>query len=407
MEKTVTDVYDFESIIGEGNSSSVVMATHNDTKQQYAIKIIDKSKIVDEVQRERIDREVAILKMCSHPHIIKLKETFESDMEISLVMEYMRGGDLFDRITSKGFFTEEEARVSMFSIMSAVDYLHERSLVHRDLKPENLLYSSQDEDAILKIADFGLSKYSNEADGLVTPCGTLAYTAPEVTNNKMYRKGVDVWSCGCIMYFMLFGRPPFYSENEDEIYDLVSEGIWSFPNKPRVSDPAKELIGFLLEKDPSKRYTVKQALSHPWTTGTAHMSMTLASTPPHHGSRPLSIPSLRASLHSAIDAQRGPLTPPLASPLESPLWKKRAKARAMHATAPSTSSKPPPTPTRALTEIYIEESNKWKSSKNEDDVNMDTDSDMEMDMDMVFLSEGKQGANVNGWTKKSTVSLTP
>lgn len=344
-EKSVTDVYEFEEIIGEGSFSSVVLATNNETKKQYAIKIIDKSKVIDEIQRDRIDREIEILKRCKHPNIIKFIEAFESDAEISLVLELMQGGDLFDRITSRGFFKEEDARHAMNSIMSAVDYLHERSIVHRDLKPENLLYDSKDEDATLKIADFGLSKYSNETDGLETPCGTLAYTAPEVTNRKVYRKAVDIWSCGCIMYFMLFGKPPFYSDDEEEIYELVSEGTWTFPDKPRVSDSARELIGYLMEKDPNKRYTAKQALTHPWMTSSGHvfavpmavpiptnmgmaMTMGIAMGMGMGMAMAMPIPNLRSSLHSAIDALRGPLTPPLASPLDSPLWKKRQRSRA-------------------------------------------------------------------------------
>lgn len=373
----VTDVYEFEDIIGEGAFSSVVLATHNETKNQYAIKIIDKSKIVTDVQRERADREIAILKMCNHPHIVKLVETFESDDDICLVMELMNGGDLFDRITTRGVLSEIEARVVMRHILSAVDFLHDRSLVHRDLKPENLLYSSKDSDAFVKLSDFGLSKFSNEKDneGLQTPCGTIAYTAPEITHSKVYRKGVDIWSCGCIFYFMLFGRPPFYSDDEDEIYDLVSEGTWTFPES-NASELAKDLVKKLLEKEPAKRLSVKQAIAHPFfaprdpqpssstsqispdtvsnlpvpaivfspspvtVPPTSSLSLSLKPSPvlpstptpapaPASASAPLAIPYLRASMNSAIDAQRGPLTPPLVSPLESNIWKKRAKSRAL------------------------------------------------------------------------------
>eukprot|EP00026_Physarum_polycephalum_P007054 Phypoly_transcript_07107.p1 GENE.Phypoly_transcript_07107~~Phypoly_transcript_07107.p1 ORF type:complete len:367 (+),score=62.57 Phypoly_transcript_07107:373-1473(+) len=299
---------------------------------------------------------------------------------INLPLNRMNGGDLFDRITSKGVLTEQDARTAMRQILHAVDFLHDKSLVHRDLKPENLLYSSHDGDACVKLSDFGLSKFSNEKDneGLETPCGTIAYTAPEITQSKVYRKGVDIWSCGCILYFMLFGRPPFYSDSEEEIYDLVSEGIWSFPES-KVSEQAKDLVKRLLEKDPNKRLTVKQALAHPFFTQkdtqpnisrttsqispdttaptipvpaivfslspvgpppTSSLSLAKSQpTPPISPSPsspstaahtpPLAIPHLRASMHSAIDAQRGPLTPPLISPLESNIWKKRAKSRAL------------------------------------------------------------------------------
>jgi len=261
--------------------------------------------------------------VCNHPNVIKLVETFESDEEISLVLELMNGGDLFDRIASKGTYSEGEARTAMYNIFSAVDYLHDKSIVHRDLKPENLLYAGKEDSALLKIADFGLSKYVTEFGGLETPCGTLAYTAPEVTSKTSYRKVVDIWSCGCILYFMLFGKPPFYSIIEEEIFDLVADGRYSIPSSPLVSDAAKELVGFLLEKDPAKRYTAKQSLLHPWITGQSLRPREIF-TSPKAVSAPLSIINLRASLNSAIDAQRGPLTPPLCSPLDSAIWKKRA-----------------------------------------------------------------------------------
>jgi len=298
----------------------------------------------------------------------------------------MKGGDLFDRIVSKGVFSEQEARISMFNIVSAVEYLHETSLVHRDLKPENLLYTSKEEDAVLKISDFGLSKYSHESEGLETPCGTLAYTAPEITNNKVYRKVVDIWSCGCIMYFMLFGRPPFYSDIEEEIYNLVSEGIYIFPSKPHVTDSAKELIGFLLEKDPNKRYSSKQALSHPWITGCNGRE--LAVSPPRSNSQPIAIATpnsrimLRTSLNSALNAQRGPLTPPLSSPLESSLWKKRARKNASLTQ-----------PLIPLEEDFLEP--EAARSNIEEDVDQIDHARMEMDIDMLINDD-------NSWsTRKS------
>jgi calcium/calmodulin-dependent protein kinase I len=325
MEQGVAEIYEFEEIIGEGAFSNVVRATHNGTQKQYAIKIVDKERIQSTLQRERVDREIAINKACNHPNIVKFVESYESDLEISIVMELMEGGDLFDRILSKGVFSEEEARTAMYNILSALDYLHDRCIVHRDLKPENLLYTTKADSALLKISDFGLSKYATAPEWVEPPCGTIAYIAPEVAGGKVYRKVVDLWSCGCILYFMLFGKPPFYGATEEEIYDLVAEGKYNFPTKPLVSDSVKELISFLLEKDPNKRFTSKQTLAHPWMTGRSvkPRDRLCLSTPPQ-ASMPLSISSLRVSLNSVIDSQRGPLTPPLASPADSTFWKKRA-----------------------------------------------------------------------------------
>eukprot|EP01112_Ceratiomyxa_fruticulosa_P013845 TRINITY_DN391_c0_g1_i1.p1 TRINITY_DN391_c0_g1~~TRINITY_DN391_c0_g1_i1.p1 ORF type:complete len:470 (+),score=87.17 TRINITY_DN391_c0_g1_i1:161-1570(+) len=366
IPQSVGDFYEFEEILGEGNTSQVVLGVHLTTKSKVAIKIIDKERLENnELNRERLEREIAILRRCNHNNIVKLEAVYESDLEVSLVMELMTGGDLFERVVgvpgfpSVGVLPEFTARVSMKSLFLAVDYLHDRGIVHRDLKPENLLYPTK-ESSELKLADFGLSKYSTETDGLETPCGTLAYSAPEITNGRVYKKSVDMWSCGCILYFMLFGRPPFYSENEEEMFEKVSRGGWSFPTHPIsvVSPIAKDLIQRLLEPNPDKRYTAKQALTHPWITGHNPIFPHLPSSgllssepisPPHPhlsfnvllqnvdiekdkpgnvapSSQPISTPDrglLRSSLNFVIDAQRGPLTPPLGNPFESSLWKKR------------------------------------------------------------------------------------
>ncbi|EFA77412.1 putative protein serine/threonine kinase [Heterostelium album PN500] len=264
-ESSIYDDYDITDIIGEGTFSSVTLATHRKSGKRYAVKIIDKECINNSQRREMVDWEIAILSKCRHPNIVEFYEHFESDQDICLVLEWIPNGDLFDRIVKKGVFTEEESRLTMKSLFSAVDYLHERSLVHRDLKPENILFNSEEGD--VKLADFGLSKYYEESVGMESACGTPAYSAPEINNNKVYRKGVDMWSCGCILYFILFGKPPFYHNDESEIYKLVSTGKWSFPsNQHEYSDDVKDMIRGLLEHDPAKRLTAKKALSHRWIT---------------------------------------------------------------------------------------------------------------------------------------------
>lgn len=280
------DVYGMEEIIGEGTSSDVVRATHNVLHTPVAVKIIDKHKIQSEKQRQRLVDEIAIHKrVSSHPHIVKFIEVYESDIDMCLVMELCEGGELFNRIVEKGSFSEKEAGRTIRQIVSAVQYLHSMGIVHRDIKPENLLYSSRDENAEAKLADFGLAKQlpeHHDGRGMLKASlsGTTAYCAPERLNQYQESKAVDMWSIGCILYFMLFGVPPFYSnkedeeEHDDEIFDSVLNNTVKFPEGKNVSNMAKDLILRLLEKDPSQRITADQVLVHPFI-----MSHTLSQQP--------------------------------------------------------------------------------------------------------------------------------
>ncbi|EAL65100.1 hypothetical protein DDB_G0284661 [Dictyostelium discoideum AX4] len=262
--RSIYDFYNITDIIGEGTFSTVTLANHIEKiEDKYAIKIISK-EVLDNERRTYVDWEISILSKCQHPNIIKFYEHYESDEDICLVLEWIPNGDLFDRIVKKGVFNEEEARLTMKSLLSAVEYLHDKSVVHRDIKPENILFS--DSYGGIKLGDFGLAKFYEESIGLELACGTLAYSAPEITNNQVYRKSVDMWSCGCILYFILFGRPPFYSDDESEMFELITKGQWEFPSKTqhKYSDQVKDLIKLLLENDPNKRLTVKQSLAHKW-----------------------------------------------------------------------------------------------------------------------------------------------
>ncbi|EGC28785.1 hypothetical protein DICPUDRAFT_59197 [Dictyostelium purpureum] len=266
-DRSIYDYYNITEIIGEGTFSTVTLANNiNKEEEKYAVKIISK-EILDKERRTYVDWEISILSKCQHPNIIKFIEHFESEEDICLVLEWIPNGDLFDRIINKGVFSEDEALLTMKSLLSAIEYLHDRSIVHRDIKPENILVSSSEGD--IKLADFGLAKYYEESVGMDKQCGTLAYSAPEITNNQIYRKSVDMWSCGCILYFILFGRPPFYSNDESIMYELIVKGEWSFPSNSdfKYSNQVKDLIKSLLQQDPNKRLTVKESLGHPWILG--------------------------------------------------------------------------------------------------------------------------------------------
>ncbi|XP_067614474.1 calcium/calmodulin-dependent protein kinase type 1 [Eurosta solidaginis] len=197
-------------------------------------------------------------------------ETFEDKTKVYLVMELVTGGELFDRIVEKGSYTEKDASGLIRQILEAVDYMHEQGVVHRDLKPENLLYYSSDEHSKIMISDFGLSKIEDSGI-MATACGTPGYVAPEVLSQKPYGKAVDVWSIGVISYILLCGYPPFYDENDANLFAQILKGEFEFdsPYWDEISDSAKHFIQNLMCVDMDKRYTCKQALSHPWISGNA------------------------------------------------------------------------------------------------------------------------------------------
>ncbi|XP_072924372.1 calcium/calmodulin-dependent protein kinase type IV isoform X2 [Hemitrygon akajei] len=224
------------------------------------------------IDKKIVRTEIGILLRLSHPNIIRLKEIFETPLEINLVLELVTGGELFDRIVERGYYSEKDAADVVRQILEAVAYLHQNGIVHRDLKPENLLYASPAPDALLKIADFGLSKIVEEQVTMKTVCGTPGYCAPEILRGHAYGPEVDMWSVGVVTYILLCGFEPFYDERGDQFmykrilncdYDFVS------PWWDEVSHNAKDLVRKLILLDPKKRLTTYQALQHQWVTGKA------------------------------------------------------------------------------------------------------------------------------------------
>ncbi|XP_069763565.1 calcium/calmodulin-dependent protein kinase type 1D isoform X3 [Narcine bancroftii] len=204
-----------------------------------------------------------------HENIVALEDIYESPNHLYLVMQLVSGGELFDRIVEKGFYTEQDASTLIRQVLNAVQYLHKMCIVHRDLKPENLLYFSPDEESKIMISDFGLSKMEGTGDVMSTACGTPGYVAPEVLAQKPYSKAVDCWSIGVISYILLCGYPPFYDENDSRLFEQILKAEYEFdcPYWDDISNSAKDFIKRLMEKDPNKRYTCEQALRHPWIAG--------------------------------------------------------------------------------------------------------------------------------------------
>lgn len=258
--------------IGHGHYGVVRKCMHRETKVWYAIKSIRKSKVG---KVDVLKREVALLQECDHPNIIKLVSVHEDKKYLHLVTELCTGGELFDRIIEKtqsdeGCFSERDAAFLVRSILDAIAYCHDqKGIVHRDLKPENFLFSSREEDAVIKIIDFGLSRHDDMSRGIMnTKVGTPYYVAPEVLNRE-YTKSCDIWSIGVITYILLCGYPPFYGDTDTQIFESVRVGRFDFPSPEwdKISETAKEFISSMLKRDPSKRPSAAEALTQPWIKG--------------------------------------------------------------------------------------------------------------------------------------------
>ncbi|KAI1465705.1 calcium/calmodulin-dependent protein kinase 1 [Daldinia caldariorum] len=258
--------YRFGRTLGAGTYGIVREA--DSPKGKVAIKIILKKNVKGNEQM--VWDELDMLQRLKHPHIVRFVDWFESRDKWYIVTELATGGELFDRICEQGKFTEKDASQTIRQVLDAVDYLHDRNVVHRDLKPENLLYLSKDPNSDLVLADFGIAKMLDTKDEvLTTMAGSFGYAAPEVMLKKGHGKPVDMWSLGVITYTLLCGYSPFRSENLQDLIDECSNGKVVFHERywRDVSDDAKDFIMHLLQPNPDKRWTSKQALRHPWLSG--------------------------------------------------------------------------------------------------------------------------------------------
>ncbi|XP_076830175.1 serine/threonine-protein kinase DCLK2 isoform X2 [Brachyhypopomus gauderio] len=267
MASSLWDKYKVGKVIGDGNFAVVKECTERATGKEFALKIIDKNKCRG--KEHLIENEVAVLRRVKHPNIIMLIEEVETSSELYLVMELVKGGDLFDAITSSMKYTEKDASNMVHNLAAALKYLHRMSIVHRDIKPENLLVCRYpDGTKALKLGDFGLATV---VDGpLHTVCGTPTYVAPEIIAELGYGLKVDIWAAGVITYILLCGFPPFRSERnvQEDLFEHILQGDLHFPSPywDNITDAAKELIGRMLQVNVEARYTAEDVLCHPWVT---------------------------------------------------------------------------------------------------------------------------------------------
>lgn len=255
--------YELGRTLGEGNFAKVKHARNIDTGKHVAIKILDKEKIYKDNMVEQIKREISTMKLASHPNVVQLYEVMASKSKIYFVMEYVTGGELFNKINREKRLKEDEARKYFQQLINAVDYCHSRGVYHRDLKPENLLLDSMGN---LRISDFGLSALPQQCreDGLLhTTCGTPNYVAPEVIVSRGYDGAkADLWSCGVILFVLMAGYLPFDDKNLINLYKKIYKAEFSFPDW--FSSGAKRLITKILTPNPKHRITITQILQDSW-----------------------------------------------------------------------------------------------------------------------------------------------
>ncbi|XP_073067019.1 CBL-interacting serine/threonine-protein kinase 6-like [Primulina eburnea] len=254
--------YELGRLLGHGTFAKVYHARTLKTGKSLAIKIVGKEKVIRVGMMDQVKREISVMKMMKHPNIVELHEVMASKTKIYFVMEFVRGGELFGKI-SKGKLREEVARNYFQQLISAVDFCHSRGVYHRDLKPENLLL---DEVGNLKVTDFGLSAFTDHLrqDGLLhTTCGTPAYVAPEVIGKKGYDGAkADIWSCGVILFALLAGYLPFQDDNIVAMYRKICRGDFKCP--PWFSPESRKLITKMLDPNPSTRMSISKIMDCSW-----------------------------------------------------------------------------------------------------------------------------------------------
>ncbi|KAJ7964090.1 Calcium-dependent protein kinase [Quillaja saponaria] len=264
--RDITSQYDLGREVGRGEFGITYLCTDINTGEKFACKSISKKKLRTAVDIEDVRREVEIMKhLPKHPNIVSLKDAYEDDNAVHIVMELCEGGELFDRIVARGHYTERAAAAVLRTIVEVVQMCHKQGVMHRDLKPENFLFANKKETSPLKAIDFGLSVFFKPGECFNEIVGSPYYMAPEVLKRN-YGPEVDVWSAGVILYILLCGVPPFWAETEQGVAQAIIRSVIDFKRDPwpKVSENAKDLVKKMLDPDPKQRLTAQEVLDHPW-----------------------------------------------------------------------------------------------------------------------------------------------
>ncbi|XP_030291262.1 calcium/calmodulin-dependent protein kinase type II subunit beta-like isoform X6 [Sparus aurata] len=261
-----TDEYQLYEELGKGAFSVVRRCVKLCTGQEYAAKIINTKKLSAR-DHQKLEREARICRLLKHPNIVRLHDSISEEGFHYLLFDLVTGGELFEDIVAREYYSEADASHCIHQILDSVSYTHQHDIVHRDLKPENLLLASKCKNAAVKLADFGLAiEVQGEQQAWFGFAGTPGYLSPEVLRKEAYGKPVDIWACGVILYILLVGYPPFWDEDQHKLYQQIKAGAYDFPSPEwdTVTPEAKNLINQMLTINPAKRITAQEALKHPW-----------------------------------------------------------------------------------------------------------------------------------------------
>lgn len=261
-----SDNYELKEELGKGAFSVVRRCVQKSTGHEFAAKIINTKKLTAR-DFQKLEREARICRKLQHPNIVRLHDSIQEENYHYLVFDLVTGGELFEDIVAREFYSEADASHCIQQILESVHHCHHNGVVHRDLKPENLLLASKAKGAAVKLADFGLAiEVQGEAQAWFGFAGTPGYLSPEVLKKEPYGKPVDIWACGVILYILLVGYPPFWDEDQHRLYAQIKTGSYDYPSPEwdTVTPEAKNLINQMLTVNPSKRITASEALKHPW-----------------------------------------------------------------------------------------------------------------------------------------------
>ncbi|CAH8557674.1 Serine/threonine-protein kinase brsk1 [Schistosoma haematobium] len=298
-EEQYVGPYRLEKTLGKGQTGLVKMGVHCVTGKKVAVKIVNREKLSDSVL-QKVEREIAIMKLIEHPHVLGLYDVYENRRHLYLILEHVSGGELFDYLVRKGRLAPKEARRFFKQIISALDFCHSHCICHRDLKPENLLLDDQ---LNIRVADFGMASLQPEGSLLETSCGSPHYACPEVIRGEKYDgRMADVWSCGVILYALLVGALPFDDDNLRNLLEKVKKGVFHIP--AFVSSDCQSLLRSMIEVDTRKRITLKEVLEHKWVIGDQNTPL------------PLELPMTQA-VQTAIIPTRADIDPDIFSTMTS------------------------------------------------------------------------------------------
>ncbi|XP_075881969.1 calcium/calmodulin-dependent protein kinase (CaM kinase) II beta 1 isoform X23 [Nelusetta ayraudi] len=261
-----TDEYQLYEELGKGAFSVVRRCVKLCTGQEYAAKIINTKKLSAR-DHQKLEREARICRLLKHPNIVRLHDSISEEGFHYLLFDLVTGGELFEDIVAREYYSEADASHCIQQILEAVLHCHQMGVVHRDMKPENLLLASKCKNAAVKLADFGLAiEVQGDQQAWFGFAGTPGYLSPEVLRKEAYGKPVDIWACGVILYILLVGYPPFWDEDQHKLYQQIKAGAYDFPSPEwdTVTPEAKNLINQMLTINPAKRITAQEALKHPW-----------------------------------------------------------------------------------------------------------------------------------------------